>query len=166
MIEAYTGIPSDYFILGLAAVAVILLILLIVNIAKTSSLKKRLDIFMEGKDGKSLEDNLIDKLNVVSDLQEKNEICSHQIDSINRRMKDCYQKMGMVKYDALDQMGGKLSYTLALLDEENNGCVINSVHSTEGSYSYIKEIIDGNSIIGLSPEEDEALQKALNRQDQ
>ena len=39
------------------------------------------------------------------------------------------------------------------------------VHSREGSYSYIKEIIDGNSIVGLSPEEDEALQKALNGED-
>jgi hypothetical protein len=84
---------------------------------------------------------------------------------MKEQMVSCYQKMGLLKYDALDEMGGKLSYTLALLNEKNNGYVLNCVHSREGSYSYIKEIIDGNSIVGLSPEEDEALQKALNGED-
>ena len=82
-----------------------------------------------------------------------------------RRTKDlepCFQKIGLEKYDALDEQGGKLSFALTLLNEKDNGFIINTVHSREGSYSYIKEIIDGNSIIGLSPEEEKALSKALN----
>ena len=58
-------------------------------------------------------------------------------------------------------MGGKLSYALCMLNEKNDGYIINAVHSREGCYSYIKEIIDGNSVIGLSEEEEQALDEAL-----
>ena len=58
-------------------------------------------------------------------------------------------------------MGGKLSYALCMLNEKNDGYIINTVHSREGCYSYVKEIIDGNSVIGLSEEEIQALEEAL-----
>ena len=69
--------------------------------------------------------------------------------------------MGIVKYDAFNQMGGQLSFSLALLDENNNGFIINSVHSTEGCYSYTKEIKNGESSISLGKEEEEALATAI-----
>ena len=59
-------------------------------------------------------------------------------------------------------MSGKLSYSLALLDKENNGILINSMYSREGCYSYVKEIIKGESYINLSEEEAEALKLAVN----
>ena len=59
-------------------------------------------------------------------------------------------------------MGGKLSFSLALLSQTNEGFIINAMHSCEGCYTYIKEIIDGNSVITLSEEEQEALDMALN----
>ena len=58
-------------------------------------------------------------------------------------------------------MGGKLSYALAVLDENDNGYVINSVHSTDGCYSYAKQIEDGKSDIDLGTEEQQALQRAV-----
>ena len=76
-------------------------------------------------------------------------------------MKMVYQKMGLVKYDAFQEMGGKLSFSLAMLDGRNNGHIINAMHTREGCYTYIKEIIDGNSIIVLSKEEQEALKMAM-----
>ena len=72
-----------------------------------------------------------------------------------------YQKVGLVKYDAFNEMGGKLSFSLALLNRKNNGFIINAMHSREGCYTYIKEIIDGNSVIMLAEEEKEALEMAL-----
>ena len=76
-------------------------------------------------------------------------------------MKSTFQKVGLVKYDAFHEMGGKLSFSLALLNESNDGFVMNAVHSREGCYTYIKEIIDGNSIIVLADEEKEALEMAM-----
>ena len=77
-------------------------------------------------------------------------------------MKNTFQKVGLVKYDAFQEMGGKLSFSLALLNEINDGFIINAMHSREGCYTYIKEVIDGNSIIALGDEEKEALEMAIN----
>ena len=55
-----------------------------------------------------------------------------------------------------------MSFALALLDEKNNGFILNVVHTREGSYTYIKEIIDGNSVLALGDEEERALNGALN----
>ena len=76
-------------------------------------------------------------------------------------MKSAFQKVGLVKYDAFQEMGGKLSFSLVLLNEANDGFIINAMHSREGCYTYIKEIIDGNSIIALAEEEKEALEMAM-----
>ena len=71
----------------------------------------------------------------------------------------------MVKYDAFHEMGGKLSFSLALLDQKNDGFIINAMHSREGCYTYIKEILNGNSIIVLADEEREALNIALGKKE-
>ena len=71
---------------------------------------------------------------------------------------------GIVKYDAYQQMGGDLSFSMALLDEENNGFIMNSVHSTEGCYTYTKEVRDGRCDLELGNEEKIALEKAVNQE--
>ena len=72
-----------------------------------------------------------------------------------------FQKVGIVKYDAFNEMGGKLSFVITLLDGNNNGYIINSMHSREGCYNYIKEIVKGESYIELSEEEAESLERAI-----
>ena len=72
-----------------------------------------------------------------------------------------FQKTGIVKYDAFNEMGGKLSFAVALLDSHNSGWIINAMHSREGCYTYIKEIVKGESYVELAEEEAEALDKAI-----
>ena len=83
------------------------------------------------------------------------------IKSLNKQIRTTYQKMGLIKYDAFSQMGGKLSFCLALLDEDNDGFLINSVHGTDSSYSYIKRIVSGQSNMDMTNEEKAALNKAV-----
>ncbi len=161
MISKMLGFDSDYIIIGLAVFSLILLILLIVNIAQINSLKKRYKIFMSGKSAKSLEDTLIKRLDQVDTLMAANSANEKNIKKIFANMKSTFQKVGLVKYDAFHEMGGKLSFSLAFLNETNDGFVMNAVHSREGCYTYIKEIIDGNSIIVLADEEKEALEMAM-----
>ena len=116
---------------------------------------------MDGKDAKSLEDTLIKRLDEVDDLLEANHKNEKSIEVLMKKMKFTYQKMGLVKYDAFHEMGGKLSFSLAMLNEKNDGYIINAMHTREGCYTYIKEIVDGNSIIVLSDEETEALNMAM-----
>ncbi len=165
MIAQYLGFDSDYIIIGLAAFAIILLILIIVNMAQTSKLKKKYNKFMSGKNAKSLEDTLIKRLDQVDSLMEANNANEKSIKKLFTNMKFTFQKVGLVKYDAFNEMGGKLSFSLALLNQTNDGFVLNAVHSREGCYTYIKEIVDGNSIIVLSEEEQEALKMAMEPND-
>ena len=165
MIAQYLGFDSDYIIIGLAAFAIILLILIIVNMAQTSKLKKKYNKFMSGKNAKSLEDTLIKRLDQVDSLMEANNANEKSIKKLFANMKFTFQKFGLVKYDAFNEMGGKLSFSLALLNQTNDGFVLNAVHSREGCYTYIKEIVDGNSIIVLSEEEQEALKMAMEPND-
>jgi L-rhamnose mutarotase len=97
----------------------------------------------------------IDKLK-----NESNEIYK-ELHKINESLLTTVQKIGIVKYDAFMEMGGKLSFVLALLDKNNDGFVLNSVHSSrEGCYTYLKEIIKGESFLELSGEEKSALNQA------
>lgn len=161
MISKYLGIDSDYIIIGLAAVLLILVILTIINIVQMRKLKKRYRIFMSGKDAKTLEDILTTRLDQVDSLIASNKKNEQSIQQIFNTMKYTFQKVGLIKYDAFNEMGGKLSFSLALLDQKNDGFIINAMHSREGCYTYIKEIIDGNSIIQLAEEEKEALNMAM-----
>ena len=161
MISNYLGFDSDFIIIGLVAVVLLLLILVIVNIVQMSKLKKNYNLFMNGKNAESLEDVIRKRFEQVDDLIEANEENKEQIECLYKNMRRAYQKMGLVKYDAFNESGGKLSFSLAMLDERNNGYIINAMHTREGCYTYIKEIIDGNSIIVLSKEEKDALNMAL-----
>lgn len=163
MIAQYLGFDSDYIIIGLAAVCMILLIMMIVNMVQTSRLKKKYETFMKGKNAKSLEETLIKRLDQIDSLIEANKANEDNIKKIFSNMRFTFQKIGLVKYDAFNEMGGKLSFSLALLSESNSGFVLNAVHSREGCYTYIKEIIDGNSVLTLAEEEKEALEIAKER---
>lgn len=163
MIAQYLGFDSDYIIIGLAAVCMILLVMMIVNMVQTSKLKKKYETFMKGKNAKSLEETLIKRLDQIDSLIEANKANEDNIKKIFSNMRFTFQKIGLVKYDAFNEMGGKLSFSLALLSESNSGFVLNAVHSREGCYTYIKEIIDGNSVLALAEEEKEALEIAKER---
>ena len=161
MISQYLGFDSDYIILGLAGFCIILFILVIVNMVQTSKMKKKYKKFMSGKNAKSLEETLVKRLDQIDSLVEANAANEKNIKKVVNNMKFTFQKVGLVKYDAFNEMGGKLSFSLALLNASNDGFVLNAVHSREGCYTYIKEIIDGNSIIVLAQEEQEALNMAM-----
>lgn len=161
MIENYIGIDSDYIILGMAALLIVLLILLIVNMTQISGLKKKYKLFMSGKNGKSVEELVVSKLDQIDDLFVLGNENKKELKGIKDNMKFAFQKVGLVKYDAFHEMGGKLSFSLVMLNEVNDGFVLNAMHSREGCYTYIKEVIAGNSIIALAEEEKEALEMAL-----
>ena len=141
---------------------VILLFLLYVNVTmKYNRLKSSYMTFMRGKDGKTLEESMKERFAEVDTILKVTKQNRSDIREINRRLEGNYQKLGIVKYDAFNELGGKLSFALAMLDGKNNGWVINAMHSREGCYTYVKEIVKGESYVELAEEEAEALDKAI-----
>ncbi len=150
-----------YISIALSVCCVVLLILVIISLCKLKTLKRRVDSLTRGKDTESLEDIILSYLKRVESLEEGEEITRAALTAIKDNLKITYQKKGLVKYDAFREMSGALSYSLALLDKENNGVLISSMYSREGCYTYAKDIINGESKINLSEEEAEALKQAM-----
>jgi len=150
-----------YLFLILLVFIVVLFVIIILQMKKLNRLQKRISKFMTGKDAKSLEKDIVG-------LYEDNKFLKINVDknkkdirTLYKNMEHAFQKIGLIKYDAFQQMGGKLSFSLALLDENNNGFILNSVHSTEGCYTYTKEVKNGECAISLGEEEQQALDMAI-----
>uniref|UniRef100_UPI003FF13969 DUF4446 family protein n=1 Tax=Lachnospira eligens TaxID=39485 RepID=UPI003FF13969 len=148
-------------VLVMGIISIVSLILAIVAICKMGHTRKKYENFMEGKDARSLEPLLKERFKEIEDLKRINAKNVKNIKFLLDKIHYSYQKVGIVKYDAFHEMGGKLSFALTMLDNKNNGFIINSMHSREGCYMYIKEIVAGESYIELGEEETESLEKAI-----
>lgn len=143
-------------------ILIIALFVLYANVTmKYNRLKSSYATFMKGKDGKTLEESMKERFADVEAILKITKQNRLDIREISKKMETDYQKLGIVKYDAFNEMGGKLSFALAMLDGRNNGWIINAMHSREGCYTYIKEIVKGESYVELAEEEAEALDKAI-----
>ena len=157
----YFGIDPFYIMLGQTVLTLILLIVVIVCIFKIKRLYRSYDYFMRGKDAETLEDIIIDHIHDIQELKSQDSANKDQIRINNKNMRASFQKFGMVKYNAFKGMGGNLSFAFALLDYTNTGFIMNSVHSREGCYLYLKAVDRGQTEILLGNEEKEALEQAL-----
>jgi hypothetical protein len=157
------GIDIGYVIIGVAAFTCILFMLVIILFVKNKNLKKKYKSFMSGSDGKNLEELILSRFSEIDFLKLENKKVRTKIENISETLLTTYQKIGIVKYDAFKEMGGKLSFSLAMLNDNNDGFIINSMHSSrEGCYTYIKEILKGESYVVLAEEEKLALEQAIN----
>lgn len=150
-------------ILVLLMVLMVFVLLYLVRVSmKLSRFQKRYRIFMRGKDAVSLEKAFAQKFLEVDRLSEVTKNQYIELNKIKDILAKTTNKIGIVKYDAFPDVGGKLSFALAMLDESNSGFVLNAIHSREGCYTYIKEIVKGESYIVLGQEEKDALRQAVN----
>ena len=150
-----------YLVIVLLIMQVVFIGIVINLQMKHKRMQEKYQIFMRGKDGKSLEKGFLEQFKTVEKLERAVKQNTRDIDTIYKRMKTHYQKIGIVRYDAFQEMGGNLSFVLTMLDENNNGWVFNAMHSREGCYTYIKEILKGESYMELGEEERESLKKAM-----
>ena len=150
-------------ILVFVILTVILLSTTIILLVKVSSLTKQSNAFMKGSDGHTLESSILTRFKEIDILKEESKYTSEKLNIACETLVTAYQKIGIVKYDAFKEMGGKLSFSLCLLDDENNGFILTSMHTREGCYTYVKEIIKGESFVVLATEERKALEEAKNK---
>lgn len=109
-------------------------------------------------------ENLKEILSQFNDLKKDFEKLREELKDLKRDSRFSIQKLGIVRFNPFKEMGGNQSFSLALLDGENNGIVITSLYTREGNRVYGKPIKNGQSEYLLSAEEKEAISKALNSQ--
>ncbi len=142
---------------------VILLIMMIILLIKIRKIEKKYQNFISKFDNKkSIEETLEGYFQVVNRVNEENNIIKSNYVNLERKVAGCVQKIGIVRYNAFDDVGSNLSFALAILNDEDNGVVINSIYGRTSSNIYAKSIENGTSKYVLSEEEIEAVTKAKN----
>jgi Protein of unknown function (DUF4446) len=84
-----------------------------------------------------------------------------RVSSAEERIDGCVAYRSLVRYDAYGEMSGRQSSTIALLDERRSGVVMSSILHRDQARVYVKQIRQGESELELSPEEQEAIERAL-----
>ena len=153
------------FILVVAVFNFILFISMMKHRIKYRRLFKSYDNFMTGRSARNLEDIIILLRKDIRSLKNENKLNREAIRDLNKIQRECYQKIGILKYDAFDGMGGKLSFALCILNYRNSGYIINSIHSREVTFNYIRIVENGQTEQVLSREEKIVLEQALGYRD-
>lgn len=148
-------------IFGLGIAVVILLFLVIVLLIQQVLIRKRFRTYESGSLNATLEEELKRQKNKIKVLEEELEEEKKRVSRFMMREKKALKKVKLIKYNAFATQGGNVSYAIALLNEENDGVVLNSIHSTDFSFSYAKEVKNGEVKQVMSKEEQSVLQKAL-----
>lgn len=160
--EELFGVSIQWIIL-IGINFLLMLLLLIMNLSNKSKIRKlknKYYKFMNGLSGVNLEAVLDDCLEKVNRIINKNKEIELQINTIERNMYYCVQKVGVVRYNAFDNVGSDLSFSIALLDNNDDGLVISSLYSRDSSSTYAKPVLNSKSKYALSAEEIKAIDMA------
>ena len=152
---------TQYLLIGLCALVLILIVLVVILHITYKRIDRAYNAFMRGRQGTNLEGIIMDIEEDVRRLEGEDEQNKEAIRLLNKMLRASIQKFGIVHYNAFKGMGGSLSFAVALLDYTNSGFILNSVHSREGCYVYMKAVDCGKTDILLGEEEQQALEMAL-----
>ena len=152
---------ESYLLIALLVLNAVLIAVVIWMFLKYRNIDRAYRRFMHGRTAENLEEIIMDIEDDVHMLQEEDGQNKEAIRMLNKMQRASFQKFGIIHYNAFKGMGGNLSFALAMLDYSNSGYVLNSVHSREGCYVYIKVVDCGKTDILLGTEEQQALELAL-----
>ena len=157
-------LKTETFLMIVAGMNILLLILYFCNILKLKKINKNYKIFMKKiGNGNNIYEMLKNYINKVDEVSDKNEEIINYCKTIDNRISLCIKKVGMVRYSAFKDTGSDLSFALTLLNDKNDGVILNGIYSREMSNIYAKQVIDGKCSNKLSEEERQALEIAINR---
>lgn len=154
---------SDFFLILLLIINIFLCAMVLITTSRVNKINRETNKFVRKiGDGKDIREDLntyIDRIiELEAGISETNIYCKR----LDKKMQNCIQKVGVVRYNAYKDSGNNLSFAVALLDEKDNGVVINGIYSREMSNTYAKPILNGKSSYTMTPEENEAVLKAIN----
>lgn len=145
-------------LLCLFALGVIVFFAVIIRLNKVTRQYKAL---MKGAEGRDLEDLLMANAKTLEHVLFKMELIDQRLKTMEQVTEKCIQRVGIVRFNAFKEMGGDLSYSIALLDKKGNGVVISSIYSRDDARSYAKPIKAGKSAYKLSEEEELAIHRTI-----
>lgn len=156
-------LKTETFLILIAGINILLLILYVCNLVKLRKINKNYKKFMKKiGNGNNIDDMLKSYIDKVEEVDNKNEEIIKYCNRLDNNISLCIKKIGMVRYSAFKDTGSDLSFALALLNDNNDGVLLNGIYSREMSNIYAKQVKEGKTNNKLSEEEAQALEIALN----
>lgn len=152
------------YMIGIMAIIIILLFIMVVVLFKAvGRVENRYKKLMKGTSGNNLEKMLLEKLNNIEEANENSKMALKECKRLEIKMKDCLQKVAVMRYKAFENVGSDLSFSIAMLDDKNDGIILTGIYGREESTIYAKPIDEGISRYDLSEEEIYVLKEASNK---
>ena len=159
----FNFLRSDIFLTIMFFALIILAILYITSVINLRKLRNSYQKFMNKLgNGNNIDEMMKEYIGKVNSVNARNEEIISYCKTLDENMKKCTQKIGIVRYNAFKDTGSDLSFSLAILDDYNNGVVLNGIYARDSSNIYAKPVENGNSKYVLSNEEKEAINRAIN----
>lgn len=152
-----------YIIGALFVLIIILFIMIIVVFKSLNRVERKYRKLMRGVDNKNLEQLIIQYLDNVDQSKKETDFMKEKFKEMTSKYKKCIQKFSIIRYRAFEDVGSDLSFSIALLDGDNNGVIITGIYGRDESTTYAKPIDKGMSRYELSREENQVLQECINK---
>jgi Na+-transporting methylmalonyl-CoA/oxaloacetate decarboxylase gamma subunit len=150
-----------YIFIGMGVVIVLLFILIMILFRSLNKVENRYRKLMRGANNKNIEELIMGYLDKVDKANEKSQEAFDLCYKVEEKMKKSIQKVSVIRYKAFEDVGSDLSFSVALLDENNDGVILTGIYGRNESTTYAKPIDKGISRYDLSEEEMSVLNKAI-----
>ena len=159
------GILSlDPFVLAIITAEVLLIIylfaLVLYSRSEIKDIKDKYSSLIDHLSDGDSKDMLQHCVDMIRELEFDSRIKEKDIDELFEILSSCIQKVAILRYNAFNDVGSDLSFSIALLDNDDNGVVISGLYGRETSTTYAKPIYNGNSEYILTGEEEQAISQA------
>lgn len=154
---------QTYITIGLAVAVVLLIIICIVLLKAVGKVEEKYRKFMRGANGKNIEELVIKYLDIVDEVKTDTQASKEKCDILEQKVQRCIQKTSILRYRAFENVGSDLSFSISLLDNNNDGFILTGIYGRSDSTTYAKPVDKGLSRYDLSEEEKEVLEKAINK---
>ena len=157
---------APYIILGMGIIIVLLFIMVIILFKSIGKLENKYRRLMRGTNGRNLEEMLLEKVDSIEEVKEISKKVISEYERLEEKMKECIQKVTIMRYKAFEDVGSDLSFSIAMLDDKNDGVILTGIYGRQESTTYAKPIDKGISRYDLSEEELYVLNEAINKYEQ
>jgi hypothetical protein len=155
-----TAEAAGWLAIGAAVAAVTALVLAALAWLALRSVRERQQLLLGG--GRAdLVDFAVSLQGRIDDLHRAVDEVAAALARVDRRIDECVSRIAIVRYDAYEGTGGQQSASLALLDAGRTGVVVTAIQGRDYARIYVKEVDRGRGPIALSPEEQEAVERAM-----
>jgi hypothetical protein len=157
-----TSDPQSALVVALVGivVGVVGVVLASVAFVKLLRLQKSYELLQTAEGRETIVDVMARTMNEFSELRGEVARLDRGLASTRRDLAMALRHVSVVRYDAFGDMGGRYSFSAALLDDSGDGLVITSIHARSETRTYLKGLSGGDSDIMLSPEEQQAVRIA------